>query len=188
MIVRAATLADVVTLHALVEAGYRGDTARRGWSHEADLLGGQRTDAAALTASIGDAREQVLLAELDGALVGCVQISDRGHGLAYLGLLTVDPDRQAQGLGRALIEIAERTAVEMFGAATMEMTVIRQRPELIAYYARRGYLPTGETRPFPLDDPAFGIPTTRDLSFVVLARSLADATPHPVSRANGDIA
>jgi phosphate-selective porin len=54
----------------------------------------------------------------------------------------------------------------------MEMTVIRQRTELIAYYERRGYTLTGETRPFPLDDERFGLPVTRDLSFVVLAKRL----------------
>jgi hypothetical protein len=54
----------------------------------------------------------------------------------------------------------------------MEMTVIRQREELVAYYERRGYARTGEGRPFPLDDPRFGIPKRRDLSFVVLAKPL----------------
>ena len=54
----------------------------------------------------------------------------------------------------------------------MEMTVIRQRAELIAWYERRGYRLTGETRPFPIDDERFGLPRTRELEFVVLEKTL----------------
>jgi GNAT superfamily N-acetyltransferase len=163
---------DVPALHRLVESAYRGDSAKAGWTHEADLLGGQRTDAAELTEVIADPARVILLAEVDGVLTGCVQVADQGEGLAYLGLLTVDPARQAGGLGRRLIDAAEAEAVARFGAARMEMTVIRQRSELIAWYERRGYRLTGETRPFPLDDERFGLPQTRELEFVVLERVL----------------
>lgn len=52
------------------------------------------------------------------------------------------------------------------------MTVIIQRAELIAWYERRGYRLTGERRPFPLDDPRFGLPLRRDLGFAVLEKRL----------------
>jgi len=169
---RIATSADLVSLHALVERGYRGDAARTGWTHEADLLGGQRTDIEALGAAIADPAERIVLAEREGALTGCVQVTDKGDATAYLGLLAVDPASQAGGLGRALIAEAERLARCDLGARVMEMTVIAQRAELIAYYERRGYAQTGETRPFPLDDPRFGIPKTRELHFVVMAHAL----------------
>lgn len=163
---------DVPALRVLIESAYRGDAARAGWTHEADLLGGQRTDEAELRDILADASRIILLAEVDGALTGCVQVADQGQGLAYLGLLTVDPARQAGGLGRLLIEAAEAEAAARFAATRMEMTVIRQRAELIAWYERRGYRLTGETRPFPLDDPRFGLPRTRDLAFVVLEKTL----------------
>lgn len=163
---------DVPALRALIESAYRGDSAKVGWTHEADLLGGQRTDEAELRDILADASRIILLAEIDGALTGCVQVADQGQGLAYLGLLTVDPARQAGGLGRLLIDAAEVEAAARFAATRMEMTVIRQRAELIAWYERRGYRLTGETRPFPLDDPRFGLPRTRDLAFVVLEKPL----------------
>ena len=163
---------DVPALHRLVESAYRGDSAKAGWTHEADLLGGQRTDQAELLDILADASRVILLAEVDGALTGCVQVADQGEGLAYLGLLTVDPARQAGGLGRLLIDAAEAEAVARFGATRMEMTVIRQRTELIAWYQRRGYRLTGETRPFPLDDERFGLPQTRALEFVVMEKAL----------------
>ena len=168
-----ATEADVPALLALVQRAYRGDSARAGWTHEADLLGGQRTDAAAIGDILADPQQRLLLARRDDAMVGCVQVTDKGAGTAYLGLLTVDPAHQATGLGRRLLHAAERAAEELFGAQRMEMTVIRQRVELIAYYERRGYALTGEKRPFPLADPRFGLPTRQDLCFVVLEKRLS---------------
>lgn len=169
---RPAASDDVPALHRLIESAYRGDAARAGWTHEADLLGGQRTDEAELRDILADASRVILLAQVDGALTGCVQVADQGEGLAYLGLLTVDPTRQAGGLGRLLIAAAEAEARSRFAATRMEMTVIRQRAELIAWYERRGYALTGETRPFPLDDERFGLPQTRELAFVVMEKAL----------------
>lgn len=170
---RPATAADIPALHALVHGAYRGDSARRGWTHEADLLDGNRIDRPTLEAIVADPNQVVLLAERDGRLLGCVQVTDKGRGLAYLGMLTVDPILQGGGLGRALIAAAEADARTRFNARTMEMTVIVQRVELIEWYGRRGYHPTGETRPFPATDRRFGLPRRGDLAFTVLTRDLA---------------
>jgi GNAT superfamily N-acetyltransferase len=171
--IRLALSADIPALHALVESAYRGDSARRGWTHEADLLGGQRIDVEMLGAIINDPDQQILVAADGTGIVGCVQIARKGHGTSYLGLLSVDPLRQAGGLGKQLIAAAERAAVTCFGARVMEMTVIGRRSELVAYYQRRGYSLTGEERPFPIGDVRFGLPKTGDLTFVVLAKNLA---------------
>ena len=168
---RPAAPADIVALHALIESAYRGESARRGWTHEADLLGGQRTDRDALAAMIADPRQTLILAEEAGALVGCVLVADK-HGRGYLGLLTVSPALQGGGLGRQLIAEAERHARDGLGAAFMEMTVIKQRRELIDWYVRCGYADTGREEPFPLDDVRFGEPRTRALVFVVLEKRL----------------
>lgn len=167
-----ATLGDIAGLHALIEGAYRGDSARGGWTHEADLLGGQRTDVQALADIIADPRQRLVLARNGQALLGCVAIAGKGAGLGYLGMLTVAPDQQGRGLGRLLIAAAEQMARTQFGARTMEMTVIAQRPELIAWYQRCGYALTGEERPFPYGDERFGTPRTDDLRFAVLARAL----------------
>jgi GNAT superfamily N-acetyltransferase len=170
--VRSAVHSDIPALHTLIESAYRGDTARQGWTHEADLLDGQRTDPASLTEIIDDPDQRILIA-LDGTtIIGCVQIARKENGKSYLGLLSVDPLRQASGLGRQLITAAEQAAAAYFGAQVIEMTVIRQRSELIDYYQRRGYSLTGEERPFPLGDARFGLPRTSELAFVVLAKRI----------------
>ena len=167
----AATAAHLPALHALIERAYRGDSAKAGWTHEADLLGGQRTDLEALAEMLADPAQRLLVARGQGALVGCVAVRLSAPGRGYLGLLTVDPALQASGWGRRLIDAAE-AAGQVLGASVMEMTVIARRVELVRWYERRGYRLTGERRPFPLDDPRFGLPKTRDLEFVVLERAL----------------
>ncbi len=169
---RPATRADIPALHRLVENAYRGEEAKKGWTHEADLLDGQRTDVEALAEVIDDPARVILLACQDDALVGCVMLAQQDDGSAYLGMLSVEPGRQAAGLGRDLLASAEADAAARFGASRIEMTVIRQRPELIAWYERRGYALTGATADFPLDDERFGLPRHRDLQFVVLAKAL----------------
>lgn len=169
---RIADAGDLPALHRLVERAYRGDTARRGWTSEADLLGGQRTDVEDLTEILTDPGRMVLLAEDPSGLIGCVLIADRGDGLAYLGMLSVEPDRQAGGLGRRLLAAAEAEAVRRFGARRMEMQVINHRPELVAWYERRGYVLTEREAPFPMDNPRFGLPRRRDLKFMVMEKVL----------------
>jgi GNAT superfamily N-acetyltransferase len=162
---------DLPALHALFESAYRGASARRGWSHEADLLEGQRTDLAALAAMLDDPAQHLLAFRDNDVLRACVAVTDKGNGLAYLGMLTVDPHRQAAGLGRLILAAAEDHAAA-FGARRVEMTVIAQRAELIAWYQRRGYTLTGEQRPFPHGDPRFGLPKREDLVFVVMEKAL----------------
>ncbi len=169
---RIAGLDDLPTLHALIESAYRGDSARLGWTHEADLLGGQRTDVEDLTAILTDPGRLMLIASQGDALVGCVQLADEGDGLAYLGMLSIEPRLQGAGLGRALVTAAEGEVVRRFAADRMRMTVIRQRAELIAWYERRGYVLTGAEAPFPMDDERFGLPKRRDLAFVVMEKTL----------------
>ena len=167
-----ATPADIAALHALIESAYRGDRARAGWSHEADLLDGQRTDREELKAILDDSAQRLLVLRDGQALRACVALADKGEGLAYLGMLTVDPQQQATGLGKLLLATAEDHAARDLGARRIEMTVIAQRAELIAWYERRGYALTGERRPFPAHDPRFGLPQRADLEFVVLEKRL----------------
>ncbi len=169
--IRVATPADIPALHMLVEGAFRGDSARGGWTHEADLLDGQRTDPAALADAIADPARTILIAFDAQVAIGCVEVKRAGTGRSALGMLSVRPDRQAGGLGRRLVAAAEDHARTHHGASQMEMTVIATRAELIAWYERQGYVRTGETRPFPMDDPRFGLPRV-PLSFVVLERKL----------------
>jgi ribosomal protein S18 acetylase RimI-like enzyme len=164
---------DVLAIVSLIESAYRGEASRAGWTTEADLLGGQRTDADAVLAVLRTPGSAMLLAEADGQLAGCCQLERRPRDEVYFGMFSVPPGRQGQGRGREILAEAERLARADWGAKTMVMTVLAQRGELIAWYERRGYRRTGESRPFPYGNARAGIPKRPDLSFVVLAKPLA---------------
>lgn len=159
-----ASPADAPALKDLLEAAYRGDSARQGWNHEADILDDERTSREELDALLADPAVTILTARDAGALVGCVAVTRKDASLAYLGMLCVLPTLQSAGLGRRLLDAAEDCA-RADGIAAMEMTVIDSRAELIAWYERRGYARTGETRPFP-------VPRDPPITFVVLEKPL----------------
>ncbi|MEW2218218.1 GNAT family N-acetyltransferase [Streptomyces sp. NPDC006990] len=168
---RHAAEADIPALTALVESAYRGEASRAGWTTEADLLDGQRTDAEGVAAVVRDPKSILLAVERDGALVACCQLEHRGTE-AYFGMFAVSPLRQGGGVGRAVLAEAERTVRAEWGAQRMRMQVIRQREELIAWYERRGYRRTGELSPFPYGDERFGLPQRPDLAFELLVKPL----------------
>ncbi|GIX20362.1 MAG: N-acetyltransferase [Erythrobacter sp.] len=162
-----ATPADAPFLKALLEAAYRGDSARQGWNHEADILDDERIAPGELETMLADPAVTILTARDGEALIGCVAVTRKDAALGYLGMLCVRPDLQSAGLGRRLLDAAEAHA-RALGLAAMEMTVIDSRTSLIAWYERRGYARTGETRPFPvLRDPP--------ITFAVLAKPLRAA-------------
>ncbi|MFF2361436.1 GNAT family N-acetyltransferase [Streptomyces sp. NPDC058122] len=168
---RDAVDSDVDALVALVESAYRGDSSRAGWTTEADILEGRRTDADAVRAIVEAPDSRLLTVERDGALVACCQLEHRGDH-AYFGMFAVSPAFQGGGLGKVIIAEAERTVREVWGATEMHMTVISVREDLIAWYERRGYRRTGRMTPFPYGDERFGVPQRDDLRFELLVKPL----------------
>ncbi|MBO0731079.1 MAG: GNAT family N-acetyltransferase [Acidimicrobiaceae bacterium] len=167
---RRATAADIPAVVALVESAYRGETSTHGWTTEAHLLDGRRTDAEEVAGIITGATSDVLLAE-DDELVACCQIDHADAVTAYFGMFAVRPGLQGRGIGRIVLAESERRAL-LAGATRQRMTVIRQRADLIAWYERLGYFPTGVTVPWPYGDERYGQPKVDDLEFVELAKDL----------------
>jgi ribosomal protein S18 acetylase RimI-like enzyme len=173
---RRATAADADAIAALVNSAYRGESSRAGWTTEADLLGGQRTDAGEITRLLGMAGSVILLCLAGGEIIGSVHLERVDAATAYLGMLVIRPVLQGGGLGSRLMREAEDYAGKQWGAVSMQMQVITLRDELIAYYQRRGYRRTGEMRPFPAGDPKFGLPRVAGLQFEVLEKPLSPPT------------
>ena len=170
---RRAVDADVSAIVALVQSAYRGETSMRGWTTEAELLDGQRTDGVEVAAVIGAAHSRMLVAvDTEDAIIACCQLEQRTHYVGYFGMFGVRPNQQGLGIGDALLTEAERIAVAEWGAKTMHLTVIVQRAELIAWYQRRGYERTEQLSPFPYGDPRFGVPRRPDLAFLLLVKAL----------------
>ena len=170
--IRPAETGDIPALHALIESAYRGEASRAGWTTEADLLEGQRTDPDDLADILADPTRALLTAWRDGELVGCVLIADKGRGTGYFGMLAVSPTLQDGGLGRRLVAAAEGELAARFNARRVVFNVFPQRDSLIAWYERLGYAPTGETNPFDYGNLRLGVPLRDDLHFIVMARDL----------------
>lgn len=166
-------MADVEAIVSLVESAYRGEGSRAGWTTEADLLDGQRTDVAEVSALIADPRCRILLAHDEDGLVGSVLLRDEESG-AHIGMFAVRPTAQRNGIGRALLAEAERIARHELKRKTARMTVLAQRPELLAWYGRRGYRSSDQREPFPYGDSRSGLPRRADLVFEVLVKTLGD--------------
>lgn len=164
---------DLADVAALVNSGYRGDVSRQGWTTEADFLLGERTNETALRLDLAarPVARLFMFREAPGApLLGCVWLEPVDSTTWYLGMLTVRPELQNCGHGRTVLAEAEAIACSR-GATRIRMMVVNIRDELIAWYLRRGYVLTGETKPFPYDSP-FGKATRDDLSFIVLEKRL----------------
>jgi ribosomal protein S18 acetylase RimI-like enzyme len=168
---RFATAADVELVVALVESAYRGDASRAGWTTEADLLDGQRTDSREVSELVAATDARIVLASEADEVVACVLVRQEGDA-GHIGMFAVRPTLQNRGVGSALLACAEHVAQEELGAEKTKMTVIEQRPELLAWYARKGYRATGATEPFPYGNERFGVPRRMDLRFLVLEKEL----------------
>ena len=101
-----ATHKDVNDLVALVNSAYRGDRSRKGWTTEADFLEGIRVNENSLTSLI-DTDESFVFKCLDDDenIVGSVHFQIQDDSL-YLGMLTVQPELQGNGIGKTILSFA----------------------------------------------------------------------------------
>ncbi len=170
----AAQSADLRRVVDLLNAAYRGQEGLKGWTDERGILAGARTTVELLTAELTRKSAAVLLKWQipdDDHLTGCILLEPIHAGTWHLGSFAVEPGRQNKGLGQAILSDAERWARER-RAACLAMTVITARTELVAWYIRRGYVPTGEIAPFPYGDLSVGVPLRDDLRFAVLEKTI----------------
>lgn len=110
-----------------------------------------------------------LLYEENGELTGCVFV-ERKNDRAYLGLLSVDPQHQKQGIGRRLIAAAEEFARES-DTHFMDLTIVNLRTELPAIYEKLGYKVIG-TEPFPADQ----MPVNQPCHFICMTKGLGHSS------------
>jgi ribosomal protein S18 acetylase RimI-like enzyme len=164
MSISCAIPADIPALTRLVNSAYRGEG---GWTHEAHLLSGPRTNDSGIDELMRDPQSMILkYTDEEDALIGCVYLQKQG-GKLYLGLLSVNPARQGGGVGKDLLASADAYAREI-QCTSIRITVISVRHELIEWYERHGYKRTGEIESFHAGEK-FGL-QKQPLELVVLER------------------
>ena len=164
-----ATQQDIPELTTLINSAYRGETSKKGWTTEADLLEGKRTDTNMLAQMMKRENAAFLkFCDEGDALKGCVYL-ERKNNKMYVGMLTVSPTEQAKGIGKKLLFASEDYA-HKFNCSAMQMRVFSVRAELIDWYERHGYHKTGEIIPFT---PDAKFETSKQLlEFLVLEKEL----------------
>lgn len=145
-----ASLQDIPALTVLINSAYKGETSKKGWTTEANLLEGKRTDEQEMTEIFLDPKNTILKYTENDQIIGSVLLVEKGHQL-YLGMLTVSPELQNSGIGKKMLAEAENHA-KTLGLSSIIMTVISVREELIAWYKRHGYVDTGEREAFPVSE------------------------------------
>lgn len=164
-----ATLEDVPALNKLVNSAYRGESSKKGWTTEANILEGLRTTEQELTETIQNQKNTILKFTEHEQIIGCVLLIEKEQQL-YLGMLTVSPELQNSGMGKKLLLQAEIHASTL-GLPKIVMTVISVREELIAWYKRNGYIDTGGRQPFPASDVHIPI-SEQPLEFIMLEKKI----------------
>lgn len=162
--------ADIPFLVHLLNSAYRGESSRKGWTTEADLIAGNvRTDEKNVR-EVMDLEGSVFLkyTDTDGSLLGCVNLQQHGSKV-YLGMFSVRPENQGGGIGKAILQAAEEWTLSR-GCTVIYMFVISVRDELISWYARHGYRDTGE-RKFFREDGLTG-KHLRPLEFLTMEKML----------------
>lgn len=155
ILLRTAQDEDADSVVHLVQAAYRGEG---GWTTEAHLVDGHRTDVEEIRGMLADPAVTLLVAELrrsnghEGEVVGCCYTrrdppDAAGLDRAELGLFAVHPSVQSRGLGARLLE-AQAEQQRSAGADVLTIQVLQSRPELHAWYERRGFVRTGHSVPF----------------------------------------
>ncbi len=191
---RQAEASDIDALEQLLNRCYRQ---AEGWTNEADLVGGIRTTKDELLAVINDPKHYVFIypktttGERDGKetgeLLGCIAVdikddADKNENAskkkAYIGMFAVLPELQGLGVGHQILQAAETFAQRHLQANTqtpaqnparLTMSILSHRPELLAYYQRRGYQLNGNSMPFPVDGNN-GEPKRQDLELLELEK------------------
>lgn len=130
---------------------------------EGYIIDGDRVDLELIHSLL--AKGEFLIADDEGVVAGCVYVERRGER-AYLGLLSVSPERQKAGLGSMLMHEAEQHCSNA-GCFFMDLRTINLRSENLAFYQRRGYAETG-TEPFPSE-----VETKLPCHFVNMSKQLS---------------
>jgi ribosomal protein S18 acetylase RimI-like enzyme len=166
-----ATTEDVSALNLLINSAYRGESSKKVWTTEANLLEGKRTTEAELIEIIQDKKNTILKYSENNQIIGCVLLIEKEDRL-YLGMLTVSPELQNSGIGKKLMQQAEIHASNL-GLSKIVMTVISARAELISWYKRKGFVDTGATEPFPESEVYVTI-SNEPLEFIVLEKRISE--------------
>ncbi|KAM0427935.1 hypothetical protein ACHAPT_007395 [Fusarium lateritium] len=168
---RIATPDDAPQLQQLIQAAFRAEDSRKDWVGDADLAANFCISVEEILPKITSPNSEMIMAFDDDVLVGTIGVLRRSDDLARLFFLAVDQSLHRGGIGRHVLEYAEGYCQRAWGVKKLGLDALTLRKELIAWYMRRGYVPTGEVTPFPVDK-ANGRSLPEGLGFVEMEKEV----------------
>jgi ribosomal protein S18 acetylase RimI-like enzyme len=130
MHIRTATPTDVPRMVPLINAAFAVET----------FLEGPRTSSEDLEERMQSG--EFLVGEAsNGEMAASVFVQIREQR-GYFGMLAVDPKLQGMGLGRRMVQAAEQYC-RARGCIAMDLSILSLRTELLPFYKKLGYSPTG---------------------------------------------
>ena len=148
-----AEICDAQDIAALINSAYRGESSRKGWTTEADILDGARTTTKEVANIIKRDDAFILIGSFNDEIVAtiCCECQELAFkSTSHFGMIAVKPSLQNKGYGKNLIKAAEAITFREWRVVGFHMAVISIRHELIAFYERLGYKRTGEFVEFPV--------------------------------------
>lgn len=166
---RIASKSDAVEITGLVNRAYRPQLPERGWTHESDLVAGDRTTPDQIIALFAP-QSLVLVLCHDDTVVACVHLQSDGP-YVYIGMLATEPSHQKLGLGKQMLLHAEKYAKAHFKPTAFRMSVLSSRVELIAFYERRGYVRNNDVKDYPVS-AGVGQPLVEGLQVATMIKNV----------------
>ncbi|MDP4912985.1 MAG: GNAT family N-acetyltransferase, partial [Saprospiraceae bacterium] len=148
MKVSRAILSDLLNICKLANNAYRGEEAKKGWTFESDFIeGDKRTDENDLFLLFSNEKAVFLIAKNDKEVVtGSVYLEVKNENL-YMGMLSVEPTLQGNGIGKLLVSNAIQYGKSL-GLEKIQIQVIHLRQELILWYEKLGFITSEKILPF----------------------------------------
>lgn len=159
--------AEAASIARLVNQAYRPAGPSRGWTDETGLVAGNRTSTEQVRQLFTD-HSSILVMRHEGGVVACVQVEQSGEA-CHVNMLATSPSLQGKGIAKQMLAAAEALAVDKYSARVLNISVVSSRPELLAYYLRRGYALTAGVAPYPVH-AGVGTPIQEGLQLLQLTK------------------
>lgn len=160
---------DAPEIVRLINSALRPQPGKGGWTSEASLVSGERTNLDEVKKIINQASNVFILGLHNDTIVACVHVDGSTPEEAYLGTMAVEPSLQNSGIAKAMGAFTNEYASTKMGAHFLVTQILAPRPELISLSFKYGYQQTGRAFPYK-GDQGIGTPKLDKLVMIELQR------------------
>lgn len=117
--IRLAQQQDIHVLVELINLAYRSD---QGWTHEYEIVCGDRINEKQLEAQLTQENFKLYVFEQEEYIHGCIGLTIMQHSVE-IGSFAIHPTMQNQGIGKQLLKFAEYWSLNHYPHLKISMSV-----------------------------------------------------------------